>query len=155
MTKMIDSMNGIHTSSEKISKIIKVIDEIAFQTNLLALNATIEAARAGEAGRGFSVVANEVKKLAQDTMNSLGKTNQSIEGIEKSVASLGDNIEDTRTQFLQTQEGYAGVVDHIEEIFKNIQTVTSVLSDLGQATQERSGMLSEVMSDIAVLKRLA
>ena len=78
MTRVIDTMRGIHTSSKRMSDIIGVIDGIAFQTNILALNAAVEAARAGEQGRGFAVVASEVRSLAQRSADAAREIKQLI-----------------------------------------------------------------------------
>ncbi|PIT00506.1 histidine kinase [Bradyrhizobium nitroreducens] len=153
-TALSQEFAGLAQAMNGLRDILKIIDTIAGQTNLLALNATIESARAGEAGRGFSVVATEVKKLAQDTRSSLTRTHASIGGMETSIESLGANINDTRGQLIRTQEGYNSIVTQIEDMFKNLQMINTVLSDLESFVRDRNGALTSAMNDIATLKRI-
>lgn len=142
LSDMVVSMNEITESSGKISKIIKVIDEIAFQTNILALNAAVEAARAGEAGMGFAVVADEVRSLAQRSAQAAKDTATLIEdSIAKSSEGKG-KVDQVASAIRAVTEDSARVkimVDEVsfgsEEQSRGIDKIGSSITQMKQVTQ--------------------
>jgi len=135
--QVVETMRGIHVSSNKISDIITVIDGIAFQTNILALNAAVEAARAGEQGRGFAVVAGEVRALAQRSATAareiktlIGESVQRVESGTQVVESAGKTI---------------------EEIVGNAQRINTLLNEIAQASADQAtgvGLIGHAVHDL-------
>jgi methyl-accepting chemotaxis protein/methyl-accepting chemotaxis protein-1 (serine sensor receptor) len=153
LADMMASMEQIGASSGKISKIIKVIDEIAFQTNILALNAAVEAARAGEAGMGFAVVAEEVRNLAQRSAQAARDTTSLIEESILKSTEGSRKLEEVASSIVGITESAGKVktlVDEVEasskEQAQGIDQISKAVAQMDQVTQKTAANAEESAS---------
>ena len=149
-TELMTAMQEINSSSERIAKIIKTIDEIASQTKLLALNAAVEAARAGEHGLGFAVVADEVKGLAQRSANAATETSEIIEESIKQIKNGLDVANKTNEAFGEIDEKIKKTSDLISEISistkeqsEGMAQIAQAMGNIDQVTQQNAATSEE------------
>ncbi len=148
------TIEELGSSSDQIGEIIQVINEIADQTNLLALNAAIEAARAGEHGRGFAVVADEVRKLAERTTGATNEIKDMIQKIQEDTSGAVESIEKGKDEVEKGKALAGDARNALGEIIENTDKVTSLINQLAQASEEQNLTSQEIRNSVEMISNV-
>ena len=150
-----EAINKIHMMSSQIESIVKTIADIADQTNLLALNATIESARAGESGKGFAIVAEEVRDLAIKTAKSTQEVSNTINLLEEAVTNSVNVMAACESEMDNSLQQSSRANSSIEEIMGIIATISDMSEQIVQSCQMQTSSASEINQSIAHISKLA
>jgi methyl-accepting chemotaxis protein len=150
-----DRLNSLSQEASQVKQVLTVIADIADQTNLLALNAAIEAARAGEHGRGFAVVADEVRKLAERTQKSLVETNATVNVIVQSINDITDQMNHNTKRIETLVQASAEVNDHTETAVEALADTVNAIEKLSSDTQSNATTTESIIHKIGSINELS
>ena len=153
--QLANSLGDLSHKAENIGRIMSVINDIADQTNLLALNAAIEAARAGEAGRGFAVVADEVRKLAEKTMHATKEVEGAISEIQQSTRNAVNEMSQTRTLVDGTTQRASGAGGTLDAIVGQFEKIAEMVQGIAAASEQQSATSDEITRGVTHINSLA